>query len=528
MSKKSIIRSAPKTAPDISAEAVQMALRSRYNPIRGLTMQTLVGHLDNFQLGYLAWAALLWETMEKRDSALKGVIPKRKKAVSRLKLEILQKEQSPEAEAHAEALREFYDNLTAVNAIDENERGGLALLIRQMMDCVGKYYSVHEIVWQPGEVLTAEFRFTPLWFFENRTGRLRYLTTPVGGAEGLPLEDGGWMVTKGEGLMEACSILYAIKNMPLKDWLSYCDKFGTPGVLGQTTAAKGSDAGNAMRDAVAAFNQNFAGVIYGADGTIKEPISIISAGQSGELPFEPLVEWCERRMAILWRGSDLSTFSADNKGASVQGEESDDLLVDDATIVSESLNHYVDRWVLWQKFGTRECLAFAKLVVPQKQNTELDLKVDKFLLESGAPLGTRERLEHYGRPQIEEDDTPLHAPVATTERVTDNIDGKKVPGSEQVPNEASGAAAKVADHLAVPLGWIAPIEKLLSELSAKVADQRVSDADLLDFFQQTRDRLPELFGEMDTEELSDVFENALGSAVIEGVRSTFAQKAKKS
>ena len=118
--------------------------------------------------------------------------------------------------------------------------------------------------------------------------------------------------------------------------------------------------------------------------------------------------------------------------------------------------------------------------------------------------------------------------MATTERVTDNIDGKKVPGSEQVPNEASGAAAKVADHLAVPLGWIAPIEKLLSELSAKVADQRVSDADLLDFFQQTRDRLPELFGEMDTEELSDVFENALGSAVIEGVRSTFAQKAKKS
>ena len=199
-------------------------------------------------------------------------------------------------------------------------------------------------------------------------------------------------------------------GMPLKDWVSYSEKFGTPGVLGQTTAAKGSDAGNAMREAVAAFNQNFAGVVYGADGTIKEPISVITANGQGDLPFAPLVELCDRAMTALWRGSDLSTMSADKKGASVQEDESETLLVDDARMISEALNIYVDRWVIWQKFGTDKPLANAKLVVPTKEDVTLDLAIDQFLLNAGAKLGARERMEHYGRQEMEADDTPLRTP----------------------------------------------------------------------------------------------------------------------
>ena len=61
----------------------------------------------------------------------------------------------------------------------------------------------------------------PLWFFENRSGRLQFLKLPLGGANGEPLEEGGWMITKGDGIMEACSIAYMFKNMPLKDWVAY-------------------------------------------------------------------------------------------------------------------------------------------------------------------------------------------------------------------------------------------------------------------------------------------------------------------
>lgn len=528
---------APKVEADISADSIQMALRMRYNPIRGLTMQRLVFELDNFSLGYLAYAALTWDFMEKRHHMLKGVSAKRRKDVSRLKLEITKKDNSSEADLHAEALREFYDNLSCINAIDQNERGGVSMLIRTMMDSIGKYYSVHEIVWQPGEVLTAEFRWVPLWFFENRTGRLRYLEVPLGGAQGEEMEEGGWMVTRGDGLMETCSILYALSAMPLKDWLAYSDKFGTPGVLGKTNAAKGSPAGDAMAAAVTAFGANLAAVVYGADDSVKDPISLIEAARAGDLPFEPLIERCERAMASLWRGNDLSTMSADNKGASVQDGESEILLVDDATLISETLQQQVDKWVIWQKFGTDRPLAQATLVVPERSDLEKDLKVDTFLLSSGARIGMRERLAYYGRQEMAEDDEALHSPVAATERITDSVgpDGKPVLpptdktdplGNAQLLANATKAAGKVADHLGVPAGWISPIEKLLADLQKKTEDPGVSDDELLAFFEEVQKRIPELFGEMDVTELAKVFESALGAAVLEGVRSEIAQTKK--
>jgi phage gp29-like protein len=421
----------PKTGTLLTADVVQLALRSRFNPLRGLTPQLLSVHLDNFMLGFVAYAALVWDQIEKRDDVLRNVASKRKKALARYKRQSFQHEDSPDAQAHAQALDDFYDHITVVNALDENERGGFPLLVRQMMDAVGKYYAVHEIVWQPGELLTAELRFVPLWFFENRSGRLQFLKLPLGGANGEPLEEGGWMITKGDGIMEACSIAYIFKSMPLKDWVAYSDKYGTPGVLGKTNAAKGSEAGDALKAAVAAFGQNWSGVVYGADGTIKEPISLITASGEGALPFPPLVERMDRAMASLWRGSDLSTLSADNKGASVQQDESDILLEDDAAMISETLQLYIDRWVIWQKFGVRP-LAYSRIVIPQSSNVDLDLKIDELLLKAGARLGERERLEYYGRPLIAPDDLPLHNPASVTERIQ-NVEQNAPAPTEDLP-----------------------------------------------------------------------------------------------
>jgi len=423
-------RRAPKTESLVSADVVQLALRSRFNPLRGLTPQLLSVYLDNFLLGFVAYAALVWDQIEKRDDVLRNVASKRKKALAKYKRQSFQREQSPEAEAHARALDEFFDNMTVVNALDQNETGGFPLLVRQMLDAVGKYYAVHEIVWQPSQgpdgVLTAELRFVPLWFFENRSGRLQFLKLPLGGANGEPLEPGGWMITKGDGIMEACSIAYMFKNMPLKDWVSYSDKYGTPGVLGQTNAAKGSEAGDSLKAAVASFGQNWSGVVYGADGSIKEPISLITARGEGTLPFPPLVERMDRALASLWRGSDLSTLSADNKGASVQQDESNILLQDDAAMISETLHLYIDRWVIWQKFGVRP-LAYSRVVVPETKNATLDLQIDELLLKAGARMGERERLEYYGRPLIGEDDLPLHNPVTIMERIQDMTQNQPVP-----------------------------------------------------------------------------------------------------
>ena len=62
----------------------------------------------------------------------------------------------------------------------------------------------------------------------------------------------------------------------------------------------------------------------------------------------------DRALASLWRGSDLSTHvRAITRGQACSRDESDILLEDDAAMISETLQLYIDRWVIWQKFGVK-------------------------------------------------------------------------------------------------------------------------------------------------------------------------------
>ena len=104
----------------------------------------------------------------------------------------------------------------------------------------------------------------------------------------------------------------------------------------------------------------------------------------------------------------------------MQGEESDILIADDAEMIGETLHWYVDRQVIWQLFGTDQPRARVRLLAPQREHVELDLQIDDWLLRAGAPLGTRERMEHYGRPALAEDDAPLaYGPRRRSARIFD-------------------------------------------------------------------------------------------------------------
>src|SRR5579883_2958299 len=135
------------SAPLITRERIEQSIRARFNPVPSLSPGLLAAYLEAFRLGFFRNIALAWDALERRDYKLQSVAPKRKKAVARHGWEILTLEDSPAAQEQKQALEYFYNHLTATNVLEENETGGLSLLIRQMMDAVGKRYAVHEIVW---------------------------------------------------------------------------------------------------------------------------------------------------------------------------------------------------------------------------------------------------------------------------------------------------------------------------------------------------------------------------------------------
>lgn len=394
-----------KTVSQISEIRVKHSMRARFNPIKTLTPDTLSSMLDGFHAGYLKSAALTWEAIEHRDDVIFGVAMKRKKSISRLNWEILTVDDSEEAKKQQSALVYFYNNLTATSACDANERGGIGLLIRQMMDAIGKKYAVHEIIFDPRATgtndmqVTANFRFVPLWFFENRDGKLRFLLNE-GSTEGIELEPGAWLVTVGDGLMEACSIAYLFKHLPLRDWLVYCERNGMPGVKGVTDAPPNSAQWECAREAVEDFGAEFHALM--SRGT---DIEAIDLSAKGVLPYPALIDRMDRAIAALWRGSDLATLSRSNgTGASVQADETAILEADDAAMISETLNTQVDRFVINHLFGDVPVKAYIRLIPNIRKNIKDEIALYRDLYELGVPLALSDIRERFSLPMPVEGD----------------------------------------------------------------------------------------------------------------------------
>lgn len=503
---------AKKTQPSLGAERVRAHLQGRFNPIRGLTPETLSSYLDSFDMGYVRNAALLWQKIRDRDDTVKAVVEKRELSVSLLNWEILTEDDSPEAAKHKEALEEFYNGLTATDALDRNKRGGVSLLVRQMMHAQGHKWAAHEIVWQPAApALTAEFRFTPLQFFENRTGALRFLRTEMS-FEGEELEEGGWMVTAGAGLMEATSIAYLFKQLPLKDWLIYCEKAGIPALHGKTDAQKGSKDWEDFRDALANF-----GVDWALVTSLQAQVTPVDLKATGQLPHPLLVDRMDRAIARLWRGADLGTMSKDGSavGSQPQDSETDILEAADAMLISETLQRYVDRWVIRYRFGV-EPLAYFQLQPKVKVNQELELKIDDYLIKWGVPRAKRELLARYGRPEADAKEEIATAPAPSPV-------GQPVPAP--IANEARRALVDkaVAQAGSAKADLLRPVLTRLAAIG-EIADAAEQRAALAQFQAQLPEIGRAILGR--APELAPVLANAIGTALIGGFADAATKPAK--
>lgn len=507
-----------KAQPRMDAERVRQALQGGVTTVRGLTPDRLNRALEDFSMGYLRDAALLWQKIKDRDDTIKAVAEKRELQAALLDWEILPLDDSAEAKKHQDALEEFYNNLTATHALDQHQRGGVSTLIRQMMHSVGHKYAVHEIVWEPAPTgLTAEFRFVPLQFFEGTLGRLRFLATDHA-ASGQDLEEGGWMVTTGAGLMEPCAIAYLFKSLPLKAALMFCDKFGLPGLHGETSAAIGSAEWNAFRDALAAYAQDWA--LLTSAGTKVNPIEV---NANGTMPHLALVDRMDRAMARLWRGADLGTMSQDGAavGSNPQDDETDILEAADAAVISETLQHYVDEQVIAYRFGAAP-LAYFQLKTRTRVNLELELKIDEALIKWGVPRAKADLLERYGRPVPAAKDELASAPAAAPSPFG-------APAGAALGNENAAALAfreRAAEELSSAVRGV--VDPLLGQLTriAEIADEAAQRAELERF----RSALPELAREAlaRVPEAAPAFERIFGPAFLDGyVRADAAKTSAK-
>lgn len=355
--------------PVFDAANIQLQRRMRFNPLRALDPENLSIAHDQFDLGILRQAALLWDAMVRRDDTLSFVKPQLENAIAAKPWGVFKKKDAEKKEAarHARALEYFWDNVRAVDAFDRNKKGGRHLLLRQMGSSYSDMYAVHHFVWKPtpGKLLdvdgaapvpaiTAELEYVPLWFFENTTGTLRFLPFGGFGVEGQELDwEREWIVTTGQGVMFAAAACYTFKRMTFQDWTVFNERYSQQKVVGMTNAQKDSQPGQAMAEIVEQFNSDMGIVLYECNATDKPPISLL--GPEGTVSvdlFERFLDRQDRKVTVLFRGSDLRNMSRekDTTGVSAQSDETDAMEIGHCANIQDSCGN-IDRMVIAACFG---------------------------------------------------------------------------------------------------------------------------------------------------------------------------------
>jgi len=485
---------------------------TRFNPVRNLTPDVLATQIEDFRIGYLRYLALTMEAVAERDETLASVIPKRRFDISSCRWEIMAVEGADpgEAEKHKQALRFFYENAQATHAVDLNQRRGVSLLFEQMINARLYKYATHEILWRPSsDGLTAVFNFVPLYFFENRTGKMRFLLNDFD-FYGVDLADGGWMITAGECLMIPCVIAYLFKAMALKSWVLYCEKQGTPGVHGKTKSAKGTPEWESFKDAVAALAADFSAVT-----SIDDVIEKIDLAAAGTLPFPALIEEMKRAMMTIWRGADLSTLSAqggEGQGASLQEKETHAIRQGDGKLITETLNLQVDPQVIAWNFGEGvRPLAYVKVVVPPLVDVNKEIAIDNHLEAHGVPVSVNGALDRLGRAAAADDEEVLQ-PVVTPEAPAPKGEDElgNIANESHETRQLLGSAIEKLKHL--DARTVAPLMDRLAGI-AEITNEKLFRAAVEQF---QRD-LPSELSAIPAGPAADLFSNTLGAALLNGM-----------
>lgn len=358
--------------------------------------------LDGYDRGMMRDAVLAWEEMIQRDETLVVAVPKMKRRVSGRPWDVIigeevPEEQRAEAERHQAALKYFYSKLRVENAVEKDEKGGIKLLIRRMMEAPLNRYAVARLIWQPSaEGLTATARYVPLSMFDNTTGQLRWAGV-AGTSPGEEINDPeNWLMAVSDTcLMKALSICYIYKRLPMQDALNFCQRFGIPAVHGETSAKPGSKEWDEFVRALRCFANDMT-----IATTLGDKFNILeNAAANGEQVFGWIIKLMQQAMITICCGSDLATTSrANGTGASLQGDEADEMTADFCEFITEVFNNQLDRRIIEDQFGAGvEPLAFFKLIPPQNEDAELEMSIDEHVTKHGVVLDPDDVAERFNR-----------------------------------------------------------------------------------------------------------------------------------
>lgn len=323
-------------------------------PSRGLTPEALSSIFMEADQGNVTRQSELYMEMEEKDAHLGAVLATRKLAVSGLDWMV-----APASEGSGD--REVAEFVTdALNGIPNWDDA-----VMDMLDAVGKGFSVIELIWElsGGRARIREFRWHSQqgFTFAGTDGRVldhpRLLSrdNPVYGEELVP---GKFVVhssrsRSGEhsraGVLRPCAWMYVFKHYTIKDWLLFCERYAQPMRVGKFAPGTSEAERQVLRDAVFNMGTDAAAVI--SESTV---IELLDAGQKGTAEiYESLAAYCDRAISKAVLGQTLTTEQSGGTYATAKVHETvrRDLCRADASALARTITTGVVTPLVRYNFG---------------------------------------------------------------------------------------------------------------------------------------------------------------------------------
>ena len=395
-----------KSNKPILEEIAVQGVRDRYDsyPSQGLTPGRLSTIFREADQGNIGRQAELFGEMEEKDLHLGGILQTRKLAVAGLSWDILPASESAEDKKIADAATEM---LQYVENFEDT--------ILDMLDAVGKGFSVSEIMWEisEGQVWMREtawvhpkrFTFTRPDGLLQKEPKLLTDAASIWGEELIPnkfilhkyrARSGA---TPRGGLLRPCAYMYLFKNYDIKDWVIFNELFAVPMRIGKYKPEAGQAEKDALKQAVFNLGVDAAAVI--SDNTLIELMESKLRGDAGT--FTALAEFCDKAMS---KGVLGHTGSAESTAGKLGGEEASenvrqDLVESDSKAVMKSVKFKIlAPWVLFN-YGPGKGVPVFQLHFETEEDLEKAARVYGILVKDAGFEGIPESHIHdrFGIPE---------------------------------------------------------------------------------------------------------------------------------
>ncbi|MFH1745666.1 MAG: DUF935 family protein [Planctomycetota bacterium] len=292
-------------------------------------------------------------------------------------------------------------------------------VLAHLANGVGYGIAVAELVWEAGRLAdVVPVPYTRLVADPYEPWRLRVLTEEQP-SRGVALDEHPvkWIVHRPRamagrhfdgGLLRASALLYLAQNLSFKDWLIFSQVAGMPVRVAQfEPGTPEEDKRELLRmlellgtDAVAAFGKNV-------------DLKFLEAQRSGQRPYEPLQNYCNTEITILWLGQHLTTdiqSSGSKAAAEVHDRVREDLLVNDIADESRTLGRDLLAPLARARFGDDAPVPeFRRCLVQSVDTKNLAEMLAVAINELGLAVPTRWLHQSLGIPEAQPDEAVVVA-----------------------------------------------------------------------------------------------------------------------